>query len=204
VHRETLVDALWPDLPPAAGMHSLQVAVSSLRRFLDPAAARGSGLLARAGDTYKLMLPPGSRSDLAEFEACLRVFRELRAAGNDRAADAVVDTLRRALAVYRGDLLPEDGPAEWVVAERDRLRMDAAEAGAALGAVEMSRANPVAAAEALERALRLDPFRDPAWRLLIAAHQAVGDVAAAARARRDYARVLADLGVELTTPAATP
>ncbi|HVQ94214.1 MAG TPA: BTAD domain-containing putative transcriptional regulator [Mycobacteriales bacterium] len=204
VHRETLVEALWPDLPPAAGMHSLQVAVSSLRRFLDPGAARGSGLLARAGDTYKLMLPPGSRSDLAEFEACLRMFRELRTAGTDQAAaGTVVVALRRALTAYRGDLLPEDGPAEWVVAERDRLRQDAAEAAAALGAVEMSRGNPVGAAEVLERGLRLDPFRDPAWRLLIAAHQAVGDLAAAARARRDYARVLADLGVDLTTPAAT-
>jgi DNA-binding SARP family transcriptional activator len=204
VHRETLVEALWPDLPAAAGMHSLQVAVSSLRRFLDPAAARGSGLLARAGDTYKLMLPPGSRSDVAEFEACLRVFRELRAAGTDRAApDTVVVALRRALSLYRGDLLPEDGPAEWVVTERDRLRQDAAEAAAALGTVEMGRGNPVAAAEALERGLRLDPFRDPAWRLLIAAYQAVGDLAAAARARRDYTRVLADLGIDLPAAAGT-
>jgi DNA-binding SARP family transcriptional activator len=184
-------------------MHSLQVAVSSLRRFLDPAAARGgSGLLTRAGDTYRLELPTGSRSDLAEFETSLRLFRDLRAGQASReAAQTVVVALQRALAVYRGDLLPEDGPAEWVVAERDRLRQDAAEAAGALGAAELGRGHPVAAAEALERSLRLDPFRDPAWRLLIGAYQAVGDLAAAARARRDYARVLAELGVELASSA---
>jgi DNA-binding SARP family transcriptional activator len=196
VHRETLVETLWPDLSAAAGMHSLQVAVSSLRRFLDPGAARGeSELLARAGDTYQLSLPAGSRSDLAEFEACLREWRELRAAPGAAAAADRAAALRRAMVVYRGDLLPEDGPAEWVVRERDRLRHDAAEAATALGAAEFAAGDPATAARVLERALRIDPFRDPAWRLLIRAHSDVGDVAAAARARRDYTRVLTDLGV---------
>jgi DNA-binding SARP family transcriptional activator len=195
VHRETLVETLWPDLSAAAGMHSLQVAVSSLRRFLDPGAARGeSELLVRAGDTYRLSLPAGSFSDLAGFEACLREWRELRAAGTVPAGAAVA-ALRRALVLYRGELLPEDGPAEWVVRERDRLRHDAAEAATALGAAELAAGDPAAAARVLERALRIDPFRDPAWRLLIRAHSDVGDVAAAARARRDYTRVLTDLGV---------
>jgi DNA-binding SARP family transcriptional activator len=196
VHRETLVETLWPDLSASAGMHSLQVAVSSLRRFLDPGAARGeSELLARAGDTYQLSLPAGSRSDLAEFEACLRRWRELRAVPGATAAAAAVAALRRALVLYRGDLLPEDGPAEWVVRERDRLRHDAAEAATALGAAEFAAGDPATAARVLERALRIDPFRDPAWRLLIRAHSDVGDVAAAARARLDYTRVLTDLGV---------
>jgi len=198
VHRETLVEALWPDLPPAAGMHSLQVAVSSLRRFLDPDAARGGcRLLARAGDTYRLTLPPGSHSDLAEFEAALRTWRELHSARPGAPpTEAGVAALRRALALYRGPLLPEDGPAEWVVAERDRLRHEAAEAAVALGGAQLRRGDAAAAAEALERGLRIDPFRDTAWRLLIGAYELVGDLAAAGRARREYARVLAELDVD--------
>jgi len=149
-----------------------------------------------------LALPHGSRCDLAEFEAELRAWRELRSTAPGGPADAGVAALRRALSLYRGDLLPEDGPAEWVVAERDRLRQEAAEAATALGAAELRRGCPGAAAEALERGLRIDPFRDTAWRLLVGAYDLVGDFAAAARTRRGYARVLADLGVDTRRVAA--
>ena len=34
VHREALIEALWPEADPDAGLHRLQVAISSLRRLL--------------------------------------------------------------------------------------------------------------------------------------------------------------------------
>ena len=50
---------------------------------------------------------------------------------------------------------------------------------------------------ALERAVRIDPYRDGLWRTLIATARELGDVAAARQARRAYEAVLAELDVPI-------
>jgi DNA-binding SARP family transcriptional activator len=103
---------------------------------------------------------------------------------------ALAEALRR----YAGDLLPEEGAAEWVVAERDRLRVTAATVAETL-ARRLARHDPEAALDAARRAVELDAYRDGAWRLLAELHQATGDHAAAAAARDGHRKVLAELGV---------
>src|SRR5690606_38442813 len=79
VHREALLDTLWPSLDPAAATHNLHVAVSSLRTTLEPGVSRGgSSLLLRQDDRYALVLPEGSRFDLATFDDCLRTASRAR------------------------------------------------------------------------------------------------------------------------------
>src|SRR5262245_37773777 len=53
VHREGILDALWPNLDRAAGIRNLQVAVSTLRVLLEPDVPRGaSRLIRREGASY--------------------------------------------------------------------------------------------------------------------------------------------------------
>ncbi len=69
VHRETIIEALWPEIDAGTGAHNLQVVVSSLRRLLEPDAPRGaSSLLVREGDAYRLALPAGAEVDVIAFE----------------------------------------------------------------------------------------------------------------------------------------
>ncbi len=201
VHRDELLAAFWPDLTATAARQNLQVTISSLRRLLEPEAARGkSTLIVRQGDSYEFALPADGSCDLAEFEAALDTAAGARTRG-DRAAERAA--LHVALTVYRGDLLVEDGAAEWVVAERDRLRMRAAAAGCTLAELELRGGDPPAARDILRRALALDPYLDRAWRLLIVACERTGDVAAAERTRREYTEVLAELGVDLDADGVT-
>ena len=82
VHRDVLAASLWPDVDEEAALRSLQVAISSLRSVLG---GRGRGrptLLARSGESYCLQLPPGSRSDVRDFEA--RLARARRAPARRR------------------------------------------------------------------------------------------------------------------------
>jgi DNA-binding SARP family transcriptional activator len=192
VHRESLTAALWPDTPAGPATHSLHVTLSSLRRFLDPDAdARDPRrLLVRDGDAYALALPPGGYSDVAEFGSALDAAHRARLAGD---TDTMADSLRIALLSYGGDLLPEDGPAEWVVPERESLRRRAADAAAELAGAELRRDRADAAVDAAQRCVRIDPYCDAGWRLLMDGCDRLGDVAAAARARRDYDQVLATL-----------
>lgn len=71
VHRDVLVASLWPDVDEEAALRSLQVAISSLRSVLGGRARSRSTLLARNGESYCLQLPPGSRSDVIDFDARL-------------------------------------------------------------------------------------------------------------------------------------
>jgi DNA-binding SARP family transcriptional activator len=194
VHRELLADALWGELDPAAAMHNLQVAISSLRGCLEPGRrGRDSRLLVRDGEAYVLTQGEGSTSDLRVFDQALDEASRRRLAGP---LDAAVAALRRAVGLYRGDVLPEDGPAEWVASLRDHYRLRAAEAAATLAVLELERGDAAAAAAAASHSLHLEQWRDASWRTLIEAYRRAGDMAAAERARRSYDAVLSDLGVD--------
>lgn len=191
MHREQLAELMWPQQPPSDGTHRLQVAISALRHVVGPEGGAGvtSPLVERDGECYRLRLTPGSRVDVHEFSSAL--IRARRA--SDTAAQAAA--LRDALEWYTGDLLPEDGPADWVVERREQLRAQASVAATSLAEL-LSEADPRAAVAAAERALRLDGYNDAAWQMLIALHDRLGDRARAKRARDAYAEVLRELGVD--------
>lgn len=193
VHREQIIDALWPEMTGPAALNNFHVAVSTLRTFLEPGVARGASRhIVRNGATYRLATETADL-DVAAFARAHRAGRH--AAATDPAE--AMRLLRAALHHYTDDLLPEDGPADWVVPARERYRGQAAEAAGLLADLELDAGRPVAAARAARRALDLDQHHDAGWRLLIAAQIRAGDQAAAARTRRQYEGVLHTLGVPL-------
>ncbi|HYJ74601.1 MAG TPA: winged helix-turn-helix domain-containing protein, partial [Kineosporiaceae bacterium] len=198
VHRDVLAAVLWPESDLETGRRGVQVAVSALRSLLQPGQPRQSTLLPRRGDAYALALAGHGSSDVVELDAQLVRARRARAIGDTGTA---VAAWREVARLYRGELLLEQGNAEWVVAERDRLRLAAADALDSLGthlveADDLVETDAVVeGVAALRRALELDPFRDGTWRTLAETHETFGDRSAAAAVRRRHRRVLEDLGV---------
>jgi len=193
VHRDVLVAELWPDSDAEAALRSLQVAVSSLRAVLDRSRSpQRPTLLQRSGESYCLRMPAGSRSDVAEFEAGLAAARARRREG-DAAGERAA--LTAALELYAGDLLPEEGVVEWLVGERDRLRLEAAGAWCALGRLLGEQGESAEAVDAVRAGLRLDTYSDAGWRLLVDLHTRAGNPAAARAAALEHGQVLAELGV---------
>jgi len=193
VHREVLQAAFWPDADAETGARNLHVAVSSLRSWLEPGVGRGgSSFLLREGDAYRLALQADAEVDLVQFSKALASARVARLRGE---VDAVVSHFQQALELYAGDLLPEDGPAEWAIEPRERFRAGALEAAQGLAELLLYRGDAAAAANACNTGLWVDRLHDPLWKLLIQARERAGDPMAASRARRDYARVLEELGL---------
>jgi DNA-binding SARP family transcriptional activator len=184
VHREVIMTWLWPDAPLEAAAHRLHAAASSVRRALTDAGVPGAELQ-RHGSAYRLSLG-GATFDVAEFEAALREAARSEAAGDLTAALAAS---RTATELYTGDLLPEAGPDEWVVGERERLRIGAATAAYAVGSLGVRLGSAREALPALHRALELDPLRDSAWLLLAEVQAGMGDVTAAAATRAAHDEV---------------
>ncbi len=187
VHREQLVDVLWPDSTLASGIRSLQVAVSSIRQAL-LAAGSDDDVLRREGDAYVLDVPAAS-DQRAEFE------RMARSASREETEPALRTRLA-ALDLYAGDLLPEAGPADWVVDERSRLRTLAAAVAADAAAGALDAGDPAVALEAARRSVALDAYHDSGWELIQQAYAQLGDFSGAAVARREQQRVWADLGLD--------
>jgi serine/threonine-protein kinase PknK len=198
VHREVICEALWPEADAQTGARSLHVAISALRGLLaETAGVAGAQLVAREGDAYRLAVAPDA-IDLRRFEQAMTQGRAARRRGESSAA-----AFGAALDLYTGDLLPEDGPADWVVERREGYRAEAAEAARSIAEEALLAGRLDEAVRAARRGLAIDRAYDPLWRLLIEGRERAGDTAAARRERREYELVLADLALPGRAPVAS-
>ena len=180
-HRDTLLADLWPEVPEPAGRRSLQVAVSALRRFLEPEAPRGSSnYVIRHGETYELALPPGSVWDVRDVGRL--------------ASEGTLASLGEALGLYRGVLFEGEGSAEWVVGPRHAFAVGIVNVATTLAGLQLEAGLPEAALTTCRTGLGIDVYRDELWRSKIAAFELLDQPAEAAKARVDYDRVLESLG----------
>jgi len=190
-----LIDLLWRGEPPTAALASVQAYVSQLRRLLEP------GRPARAPARVLVTQAPGyalcvedDQVDALRFQALARRAHRDLAGGQPAAAAA---GLSEALALWRGDPLPEFAAEPWAVAAVARLTEahdlaaeDRVEAWLALGG------HAQAAAE-LEAMVAARPLRERRWGQLIIAAYRCGRQADALRAYQRCRTVLAaELGLE--------
>ena len=187
-HREVLEDALWPGAAHEVACHRLQVAVSSVRGLL----GEYGMTLQRSDESYRLATPGYVFSDVVEFE---RALSNAAARTDPEAARDRVASLEYALTLYTGDLLQEDGPAEFVASERQRLRSAAASAAVALAEDYVALGDSMNADIAAHRAVDLDPYQDRPWRIMVDIREKAGDMSAAERVRLDHRRVQEELGL---------
>lgn len=186
VHRERLIDVLWPNVSVEAATHRLQVAISSIRRLLEGHGFAGTAVR-RQGEAYRLLLP-GVRSDVQLLEAGITDLRRLT---RDAEPVLLADRSAELAQLYRGDLLPEVGESDWVLDERDRLRLSLAGALADSALACLSQGRPDLALWQARQVIELDPLRDTAWSVLARIQQELGDGTAAQVTRAEHARVQA-------------
>ena len=110
LHREQVMEALWPDARRRAASDNLRRALHSARKALDPVA--GSRYL--SSEDEQLVLCPSKNLwvDIEAFEEAAATARRAR----DPAA------YRAALDLYAGDLLPGDRYEGWAEERREGLR----------------------------------------------------------------------------------
>lgn len=173
--RAALAADLWPGVDAAAALRLLDEAVDGVDvpGLLDGA----DGADGADGTSAPLALAADVEVDLAEAMALIRALPGI-------AADAVTDT-----SVLDVDILP-GWTAAWLEIERERfrqLRLHAVEERS----LRLSAAGRYAAAvEMAEIAVKTAPSRESARRVLIEAHLAQGDVAAAVAAYDEYQELL--------------
>ncbi len=188
LHREVLLASLWPETDQVSAARSMLTTLSSVRSVL--ASTPAAGALSREGAAYRLATE-AVVTDVALADAALERARRV---ASDPTADVDGD-YAAVLDLYAGDLLVEEGPADWVVEPREQWRVRMAGAAHELAVLRYRRGKTAAAAAAARRGLAIDRHSDQLWRVLVAALRAGEDDAAAERAEAGYSTVLGELAV---------
>lgn len=107
---DEIIDALWGERPPASARANLHSYVSDLRNLLARAAPRVGPRPATTSGGYRLDLEPGE-CDALIFDDRAAAGRRALAAGH---AGEAAERLARALGLWRGQVLEDVGPYEWL------------------------------------------------------------------------------------------
>jgi DNA-binding SARP family transcriptional activator len=145
VARQQAIDALWPDKDPASGANNLHRALYDLRQILGGRWVDiEKGEVTLRGDVWL---------DVDAFEAAVgRGERE---------------GWTQAVALYRGDLAPEDRDSAWLQARRRALRGRFVEAAVPLARAAVADGDVALAVPLLRRIAEVDPGAEDAHRLLM-------------------------------------
>ncbi|MGH9172816.1 MAG: AfsR/SARP family transcriptional regulator, partial [Vicinamibacterales bacterium] len=180
LHREELMDRLWPDLPPGAAANNLRYAVHAARRAMQPAADRRLTLLSAQGERIVLSPVCPVWTDLEAFESA--------AIGARGAADpAAYDT---AIDLYGGELLPDDRYEDWAAGRREALSATYLGLLVDVARLREGRGEHGRAIAALERVVASDAAHEQAQVSLMRLRALVGQRGQALRHYKHFERVL--------------
>lgn len=112
LHREEIIELLWPALGREAGGNNLRQALFVARRTLETLGPGQADLLVRLGDFVALSSEHQIQIDVKDFE---RAAERANGSGDSELHAA-------AIALYAGELLPEDRYEDWALARRETLR----------------------------------------------------------------------------------
>ena len=183
--REKLAGLFWPNTLEESARHNLRHELWRVRKAIEtgqPGERVESYLLA---DEFSIAFNAN-----AEYWLDVAVLERARAEG------AAASDLMKALALYRGELLPGFYD-EWVVLERERLHAIFEQIMARLIECLVEEQHWKETLEWSERWIALGQTPEPAYRALMIAHSAMGDKSKVASAyQRCVESFRKDLGVE--------
>lgn len=183
LHREQVLDLLWPELSPEAAANNLHRTLHFARRVLEPAPATAvSRYLSLRGEL--LALCPGGqlRVDAEAFESAAAAARRSREPAAYRAA----------VELYAGDLLPEDRYEQWAENRRRELRTVYLTLLVELAALYEDREEPGPAIETLQKAVATEHTHEEAHARLVRLYAASGHEQEALRQYRRLRQALAE------------
>ena len=162
VHRERILDCLWPDVDERLGWGRLKVTMYYLRGQLRAAGAVEEAVLT-VGDAY-LLRRDAVWVDAENFERLVGEGRTLQSNGR---GDEALRCYDEAQFLYRGDYLEQDAFADWCAEERERLREIHMEMLTRKAECHAQRREYMEAVQVCRKALVHDPCRESFHRALM-------------------------------------
>lgn len=192
--REGLIDALWPELDLESGSRNLRVTLAYLRRLLEPDRGAAEATYFLRTDSTGVRLFRGSEltCDLWQAE---RLTDQAAQCRRNADSDPATTHLAEAIALWRGEALPDLRRMEPFVSRLARIDLTRLSALVTLGELRLAAGHPDEAVACAEQAVILDPYNELHHRLRIVSLLACGDVSGAHAAAKRLRGVLDELGV---------
>jgi DNA-binding SARP family transcriptional activator len=165
LHREQIIDVLWPDVDPESALNSFGKALHAARRVLEPdLPRRQDSAYLRLADS---MLVLNTEHVVVDAD----VFEQLSETAI-RSGD--IGAYQSAIMAYGGELLPEDRYEAWCAERRSVLAELHLRLLVGLAEVYERRGACNDAADRLREVLRQDPTREAAHRQLMRLYARMG------------------------------
>jgi len=192
ITREAAAEAMWPREDPEPLGNRLSVALSTIRKVLDPGRRHAADHYVVADSRTIALRIDHIDVDLIEFNRIADAGLELVAKGEHDAAET---PLRRARQIYAGDFLEEDLYEEWAVEAREEARTRLLAILRSLARLAAGRGDDEGASQYLGQLLEREPYDEDAWLSLVAGQLRLRRHGQARRHYAAYARRMGELDV---------
>ncbi len=162
VHRDRLIDWLWPDADAERGWQRLKVTVSFLRASLRTGAV-ASEIIETVGESY-ILRPDAVWVDSQAFTELIATGWRILKSGNRMEAKS---RFMEAQSLYRGDYLEAEPYEDWCAEERERLREVYLDMLSGLAKCHAEDGQFLEASQVCRTALLSDPCRESFLRALL-------------------------------------
>lgn len=152
LHREQVMDRLWPDLRFEAAANNLHQTLHITRRILDPTGASHTRYLQLQDEMLTLCPEEPPWVDVTAFEQATSKARRRQEPAAYQAA----------IALYTGDLLPEDRYDDWLSNRREMLRQQYLKLLHELAQLFETQNEAALAIQTLQQLLAADPAHEEA------------------------------------------
>jgi DNA-binding SARP family transcriptional activator len=158
LHRDQIIDRLWPDLPQDAALRDFKVALNALNKAIEPNRPKGTNpfFVVRNENLYCI-------NPLAKIWWDVDLFENL-------AVKSDLDSLEEALVMYRGEFLTDNLYEEWTIHKRDQLKQTIIVVIEKLSNLYLEEGEFDQVIRVSEVLLKIDPAWEPAYRNLMLAY----------------------------------
>jgi DNA-binding SARP family transcriptional activator len=164
VQADEIAEALWP-YGGRQALSSVRHFIHGLREKLEPGRTR------RGGTPFVVTVRGGyainRRHVRIDADVFTQAVRDGLSALELEEGEKAYEMLELAMSLYRGDLLEDEPYAEWVMPERDRLRMMATDSLRAQARIALTRGEKATAVKHLDRLAEFEPFDSDIQRELL-------------------------------------
>jgi DNA-binding SARP family transcriptional activator len=150
------MDLLWPGVEPIALGNRLSVALSTVRRALDPDRSRSTNDLIEADRSTVRLRTDRVDVDVEHFLALAGAALAAHRAGTDDASELLANALR----AHHGPALPDEPYAEWAVPLRSEVSTTHLRIARTLAGRASASGDDLTALDALRQVVDADPLDD--------------------------------------------
>ena len=190
IPRDVLIEMLWPDDDIRKTGSRFNMAMSALRKTLQPRLApkKASAYIERKKDTYRLNGNVTISIDTEHFTDALKSAKALK-----NKPQKALEYYLLAESIYQGPFLEEDRYEGWCMGEKERFASDYLMMLKAIEAIYDEQKNSESTARYNQKILKADPFDENALGKLMTFHAASGNPAETRRIYENHIKAAEEM-----------